>query len=141
MYPIILVTLDTTPTDRAIIDHIKPLASLLGSQVVLLHVADGWAARRFGQDAVSDELVKDTAYLARVQEEFTQAGIAASTHLAYGEPAEEIIRWVQGNPCHLLAMSTHGHKGVADLVLGQTACRVQHEVTIPVLMLRAKTEN
>ena len=48
MYKTILVTLDGTPTDRAIIEHVKSLAKLAQSRVVLLHVADGWAARTYG---------------------------------------------------------------------------------------------
>lgn len=138
MYTTILVTLDTKPTDRAIIDHIKLLAKTLGSRVVLLHVADGWAARRFGEDAVSEEIAKAKIYLRQTQQEFEEHGISAQSHLAYGEPALEIIRWVTENSCDLVAMSTHGHKGVADMVLGQTASRVQHELDIPVLLLRAK---
>ena len=63
MYEKILVTLDGTPSDRAIIEHIKQLAKLAGSRLVLLHVADGWAARTYGQDAVSPEIREDTQYL------------------------------------------------------------------------------
>ena len=66
MYKTILLTLDGTPTDRAIIEHVKPLAKLAQSRVVLLHVADGWAARTFGPDAVSPEITEDTAYLNQV---------------------------------------------------------------------------
>ena len=137
MYNIILVTLDATDTDRAIIEHIKPLAKLLGSRVVLMHVADGWAARRFGKDAVSEEVVNDTAYLARVREEFEAEGVEAATNLAFGDPADEITKWVECNDCDLVAMSTHGHKGIADLLFGWTASKVQHEIDIPVLMLKA----
>ena len=60
MYDTILVTLDGTPTDRAIIEHIKQLAKLAHSRLVLLHVADGWAARTYGRDAVSAEIAEDT---------------------------------------------------------------------------------
>ena len=67
MYKTILVTLDGTPTDRAIIEHIKQLAKLTQGRVVLLHVADGWAARTFGPDAVSPEITEDTAYLNQVR--------------------------------------------------------------------------
>jgi nucleotide-binding universal stress UspA family protein len=137
MYGTILITLDATPTDRAIIEHIKLLAKRLDSQVILLHVADGWSARRFGADAVSEEVDQDTFYLAKVQAEFEAAGIPAKAELAYGDPVAEIVKWVKSNVCDLVAMSTHGHTGLADLVLGETASRVQHEVSVPVLMLRA----
>ena len=88
MYETILVTLDGTPTDRAIIEHVKQLAKLAHSRLVLLHVADGWAARTYGPDAVSPEIAEDTAYLRKVRAEFQSAGIPAEAELAYGEPAE-----------------------------------------------------
>jgi nucleotide-binding universal stress UspA family protein len=138
MYKTILVALDGTSTDRAIIDHVKPLAKLAQSRVVLLHVADGWAARTFGPDAVSREIIEDTAYLNRVLSEFQAAGIPADAELAYGDPASEIVKWVEQKGCDLVAMSTHGHRFLADIFLGTTASRVQHSVSVPVLLLRAK---
>lgn len=138
MYKTILVTVDGTPTDRAIIEHVKQLAKLAQGNVVLLHVADGWAARTYGPDAVSREIAEDTAYLQKVQAEFQSAGIPAAAELAYGEPADEIIKWVQQRGCDLVAMSTHGHRFIADFFLGTTATRVQHNISVPVLLLRAK---
>ena len=138
MYDTILVTLDGTPTDRAIIEHVKQLAKLAGSRLVLLHVADGWAARTYGPDAVSAEISEDTAYLAKVRTELQAAGISTEAELAFGEPVDEIIKWVQRKGCDLVAMSTHGHRFLADLFLGTTATRVQHSISVPVLLLRAK---
>ena len=138
MYNKILVTLDATPTDRAIIDHVKALAGIMHSRVVLLHVADGWAARMFGPDAVSPEIAEDKAYLEKVQIEFQSAGLSAEAELAFGEPAKEIIKWVQEKGCDLVAMSTHGHRFVADLFLGTTSRRVRHSVGVPVLLLKAR---
>ena len=138
MYNTILLTLDGTHTDRAIIEHVKQLARLAQSRLVLLHVADGWAARTYGPDAVSPEIAEDTAYLEEVQKEFQSLGIPTETELAYGEPYKEIIKWVQQKPCDLVAMSTHGHRLLADIFLGTTASRVQHSVNVPVLLLRAK---
>jgi len=138
MYQTILVTLDSTPTDQAIIEHIKQLAKLAQSRVVLLHVADGWAARTYGPDAVSPEITEDTAYLQKVRAEFQSVGIPAEAELAYGEPVTEIVKWVQQKGCDLVAMSTHGHRFLADIFLGTTATRVQHRIRVPVLLLRAK---
>ncbi len=137
MYHCILVTLDTTRSDRAIIEHVKPLAQLTHARIVLLHVATGWAARTLGSDAVSPEIRDDTAYLSSVRAEFDALGIPAQAELAYGDPATEIVRWVRERGCDLVAMSTHGHRFLADLFLGVTANRVQHSVNVPVLLLRA----
>jgi len=138
MYKTILVTLDGTPSDQAIVGHVKQLAKLAQSRVVLLHVADGWAARTYGPDAVSPEITEDTSYLERVRAEFKAVGIPADAELAYGDPVTEIVKWVKQKGCSLVAMSTHGHRFLADLVLGTTAIRVQHSLSVPVLLLRAK---
>ena len=140
MYETILVTLDGTPTDRAIVEHVKELTKLAHSRLVLLHVADGWAARMYGPDAVSAEISEDKAYLESVRAEFQSAGISAQAELAFGEPAEEIIKWVRQKGCDLVAMSTHGHRLLSDFFRGTTATRVQHSISVPVLLLRAKKE-
>jgi nucleotide-binding universal stress UspA family protein len=141
MYNKILVTLDTTPTDRAIIEHIKALAKIMNSRVALLHVADGWAARMYGADAVSQEVIQDKAYLEKVLAEFQAEGIPCDAALAYGDPASEIVKWIEQKGCDLVAMSTHGHRFVGDLIYGTTAPKVQHSVSVPVLLLRARTKS
>ena len=138
MYDKILVTVDGTPTDRAILEHVKQLAKLAHSRIVLLHVADGWAARTYGSDAVSREIAEDTAYLNKIQAEFQSEDITTDAELAYGEPSDEIVKWVNNKGCDLVAMSTHGHRFLADLFLGTTATRVQHRISVPVLLLRAR---
>jgi nucleotide-binding universal stress UspA family protein len=138
LYKTILVALEGTPTDRAIIDHIKLLAPAMQSRVVLLHVATGVPAKYHGTDAAGKEVEESTAFLGRVRAEFTAAGIPVEAELAYGEPAKEIVNWVKRKGCDLVAMSTHGHQLIADLVLGTTAIKVQHSLSVPVLLLRAK---
>lgn len=138
MYKTILVTLDGTRTDRAIIEHIKLLAAEMRSHVVLFHVAAGAPARYHGPNAAGKEVEESQAYLGRVQAEFADAGLTAQAELAYGDPVKEIVKWVERNGCDLVAMSTHGHQLVADLVLGTTAIKVQHCISVPVLMLRAR---
>lgn len=138
MYDKILVTLDATPTDRAIIEHVKALAKIMHSRVALLHVADGWAARMYGPDAVSPEVEEDKAYLEEVRSELEAEGIPTEAALAFGDPASEIVKWVRQEGCDLVAMSTHGHRFIKDLFLGTTAPKVQHRISVPVLLLRAR---
>ncbi len=138
MYQKILVTLDATPADRVILDHVKPLAKSFNARLVLLHVADGWTARTYGAQGVSAEIDEDKQYLALIQQQLKDEGIEAEAELAYGNPADEIVKWVNNKHCDLIAMSTHGHRFFADLFLGVTAHKVQHQVSVPVLLLRAK---
>jgi nucleotide-binding universal stress UspA family protein len=137
MYQKILVALDATAADQTILDHVTKLALTFGSSLVLLHVADGWAARLFGADAVSEEIQQDKAYLESVRSKLTAAGIRVEAELAYGEPADQIIRWIESRGCDLVAMSTHGHRFISDLLYGSTADNVRHRVIVPVLMLKA----
>lgn len=138
MYERILITLDATSADQTILTHIRPLARAFKSRLVLLHVADGWAARVHGPDAVSQEITEDQAYLAGVQKELQGEGFEVETHLAFGDPAKEIVKWVERDHCDLIAMSTHGHRFIGDLLFGATAHAVQHRVSVPVLLVRVK---
>jgi nucleotide-binding universal stress UspA family protein len=137
LYDKILITLDTSPTDRVILDHVRPLAKMMKSRIVLLHVADGWAARTYGADAVSPEIKEDTDYLGRIRDQLAAEGFAVELKLAFGDPVTEIVRWVKEEGCDLIAMSTHGHRLIGDLLWGSTASRVQHRVNVPVLLLKA----
>jgi nucleotide-binding universal stress UspA family protein len=138
MYKTILLTLDGTPTDRAIIEHVKQLAKLSQGRVILLHVADGWAARTFGSDAISPEITEDTMYLEKVRAEFLTAGIPAETELAYGDPPKEILKWVGQKNCDLIAMASHGHRLLGDIFHGSTITQVRHKTSIPILVVRGQ---
>jgi nucleotide-binding universal stress UspA family protein len=140
MYRTILMALDASPADRPIIDHIKQLASVMHSRVVLLHVATGASAQFRGDDAAGESIEQLREYLENVRGEFEQAGIGAEAELGYGDAAREIVKWVKEKGCDLVAMGTHGHKLLADMVLGTTANRVQHNISVPVLLLRAKQD-
>src|SRR5262245_5656227 len=120
MYRKILVTLDGTDADQTILEHIKGLARLCRSRLVLLQVAEGWAAQWFGSQAVSPEIAEDRAYLERVTNALVAEGIEAEYELGYGDPVTEIVRWVKEKGCDLIAMGTHGHRFLADLLLGTT---------------------
>jgi nucleotide-binding universal stress UspA family protein len=139
MYRKILVALENSRTDEAILAHIEPLARLMGSELVLVHVADGWVARNLNQLnlAESREMRDDRAYLERVRTRFVDGGIPAEAVLLTGEPADAIVRLAHETGADLIAMSTHGHRFLGDLIYGSTASRVRHTVQIPVLLLRA----
>jgi manganese transport protein len=138
MYEIILLPLDASQTDRPIIEHVTALARAMKSRVVLLHVVTGPQAEFHGPDAAGEKVDQSQAYLDGVRAGFEAAGIPAQAELAYGEPAREIVRWVEQSGCSLVAMGTHGHRWLSDIVLGFTASRVQHAISVPVLLLRAR---
>jgi len=139
MYRHILIPLDNSPSDEAILKHIRPLAQLTGAKLTLLHVADGFVARnqeRLGLDE-SDEMRADRAYLEQRQNELAGEGFQVSAVLECGEPVDRILETVERAGCDLIAMSTHGHRFLSDLILGSVANAVRHRTDTPVLLIRA----
>jgi len=139
MYRRILVAIEHSAADQAILDHVRQLAVQVGSELHLVHVADGWAARNFDQLQLreSEEMKDDRDYLAKLAADLTAHGLKVSTELAMGDPADQLIRLAEERGVDLLAMSTHGHRFLNDLVRGTTVNRVRHLVKIPILLVRA----
>ena len=140
MYKKILIAIENSDADRTVLEHVRQLATLTGASLLLVHVADGWVARNFDELALreSEEMKEDRAYLATVQEQLVSAGFTTRTHLAMGEPARELVRVAESEHVDLIAMSTHGHRLLQDIIRGSTADRVRHNVSIPVLMIKAR---
>jgi manganese transport protein len=140
MYHHILIPLENSATDRAILDHLRPLAKLTGAKLHLLHVADGWAARNFNQLklAESEEMKIDREYLEKVAVELRAEGFSVTTELALGNPPEEIIKVAETGHCDLIAMAGHGHRLFGDLFHGSTITEVRHKTSIPLLVVRGK---
>ncbi|HYU80516.1 MAG TPA: universal stress protein [Vicinamibacterales bacterium] len=140
MYKRILIAAENSPTDRAVIEHVQELARLTGAQLVIVHVADGWAARNYDQLDLreSEEMRADRAYLEGLRQELIGRGFEVDTRLGMGDPASEIARAAEEEHADLIALATHGHRFVKDVLLGATADRLRHLVDIPVLLVRSK---
>ncbi len=140
MYHHILIPLENTPADETILAHIKPLARMTGAKLLLVHVSDGWVARNFNQLklAESEEMKQDRAYLEKRTKELTDEGFSCDAVLALGQPSDEIIKLAREKETDLIAMTTHGHGLIGDILHGATADKVRHEVDVPVLLLKVK---
>src|SRR5258708_38280237 len=141
MYKKILVALENGRADDALVPHISELARRLGSELLLVHVADGFAARNFDQLklAESDEMRADRAYLEGIAQRLRATGLVAETELALGNPPAGILHSAEAPHCDLIAMTSHGHKLLGDIFLGSTIDRVRHNTAIPILVVRAAT--
>ena len=140
MYKHILIPLENSAADETILTHIKPLARMTSARLLLVHVADGWVARNFQQLklAESQEMKDDRAYLETRIRELTKEGFTCDAVLALGEPSDEIIKLARERNVDLIAMTTHGHRFISDILYGATADKVRHAVDVPVLLVRAK---
>jgi nucleotide-binding universal stress UspA family protein len=142
MYTRILVPLENTETDQAIVQHVRRLAKLSGGSVVCMHVADGWAARNANELTLreSEEMKGDRAYLEKICDELESDGIDAECLLAGGDPGKEIAAAAEREGCDLIAMSTHGHRFIKDVIYGSVANEVRHLSRVPVLLVRGDRE-
>lgn len=141
MYQYILVAVEHSRADEAILEHIASLAKLTGAKLLLVHVADGFAARHFEDLNLreSEEIRDDRAYLAARCDELRATGLLVDSRLAMGDPATELIKIAGEEKVDLIAMSTHGHRLLGDIIHGTTVDRVRHTVRVPVLLLRGQT--
>jgi nucleotide-binding universal stress UspA family protein len=143
MYRKILVPLENSAYDAAILAHVRALAQWCGAQVVLIHVADGFAARNAGALKLreSEEMRGDREYLDRLCGELRKDGMSADCVLAGGDPSREIVDAAHREGCDLIAMSTHGHRFVKDVIFGSVANEVRHNTRIPVLLVRGASND
>ena len=139
MYQRILVALENSRFDQALLPHVEKLAALLRSELLLVHVADGWAARHFDRLklAESEEMKADRAYLEETASKLRAAGLQVRVHLALGDPPAEILKAADAEHCDLIAMTTHGHRLIGDIIYGSTIEQVRHKATVPLLVVRA----
>jgi len=142
MYKKIMVALDHTAADRALVPHITQLAVRLKSEILLVHVADGWVARNYDRLSLaeSEEMQDDTRYLEEIAAGIrAEAGLTVAARLALGNPPDEIVKVANEEHCDLIAMTSHGHRFVADFFLGSTIDEVRHRISVPLLIVRAES--
>jgi nucleotide-binding universal stress UspA family protein len=137
VYKHILVPLENSATDEAILRHLRPLAKCLQAKITLIHCADGFQARHQKRLGESEEMRRDREYLEQREQELKAEGYDTNAVLAWGDPAEQILAAAEREGCDLIAMSTHGHRFLSDLFYGSVASDVRHKAKIPVLLVRA----
>jgi nucleotide-binding universal stress UspA family protein len=139
MYRKILVALENSRADESLLPHVTELARRMHSELLIIHVADGWVARHYEhlKLAESEEMLEDRHYLESVAKRLSEEGIVVTAHLALGDPPAEILRIADKENCDLIAMTTHGHRLLGDLLFGSTISEVRHKSQVPVLLVRA----
>jgi len=141
MYHKILVALDTSTSDQELLPAITALATLMQSELLLVHVADGWAARNFEQLnlAESEEMRQDMSYL-----ETTAAKLRADTdlpvsiRLVLGEPPVQLLKVADEEHIDLIALASHGHRLIGDILHGSTIDALRHKATVPLFIVPPK---
>jgi manganese transport protein len=142
MFKKILVALDHSKADEALLPRVTELAKLAKSDLLLFHVSHGWVARwqKNLNLSDSDEIKEDREYLEKVESRLREQGFRVTKLLSAGEPADEILRAARAEGCDLIAMTTHGHRLLSDLIYGATITKVRHEADIPIFLVKAGRE-
>lgn len=140
MYKKILLPVENSGYDAGIVEYVRDLARWSGASVVVIHVADGFAARNLKELSLreSEEMRDDRDYVEQVARTLSDAGITSDCVLAAGDPAKEIREFAEREGCDLIAMATHGHRFLKDLLFGSVANEVRHSSRVPVLLVLGK---
>ena len=78
----------------------------------------------------------DREYIEALADDLEKDGYQAEAILAGGDPAKEIAACAVREKCDLIAMATHGHRGLSDVIRGSVASELRHISMLPVLMVR-----
>ncbi|MBU0663793.1 MAG: universal stress protein [Proteobacteria bacterium] len=132
VYKKILVTMDCSPVDDTIIEHISALALQNKAEVFLIHVVH---SHTLDQDRA---LHKQAEASLQLQCELLQErGVRSHIIIRSGEPEEEIVKEIEGNDYNLVAMATHGHTFIGDMLYGSVSQTLKHSISTPLLLIKA----
>ena len=130
VYKKILVTMDCTPVDDNIIAHVSALALQNSAQVSLLHVVH---SHTLDQDRALRE--KAEISLKAQRRKLQDQGIETRIVLRSGEPDSEVLEEIEQHDYDLVAMATHGHTFIGDMLLGSVSRTLKHRISTPLLLI------
>lgn len=138
MYKKILVPLDGSELAEEVLLHVREMAKILGSELVLVRVALAYPLPGIDPIEAEVKVVEEvTAYLEEVEKRLRHEGLHVSTAVRYGRAAEEILEHARDHRVDLIAMSTHGRSGLGRLLMGSVAETVLRHASVPVFLVRA----
>ena len=131
------VALQHAAGDAVIISAAVAEARVHRARLTLLHVVDAPGTILLGQDSWSLHGAEDESYLESLTREIEERDLPVESILLHGHPPEEIVKAVIEAGIDMLVMGSHGHRGLDDLVFGQTVSAVRHALNIPVMVVRS----
>lgn len=146
MYKHILVPTDGSDLSSAAVDQALELARMLGAKVTALTVAEplhflpvtpgGTANLRADYDAHLKE--SGARILGAVEAKAAAAGVPIETvQVAAGDAWQAIVDTAKERGCDLIAMASHGRRGVSAFLMGSVTTRVLGHAKVPVLVYRS----
>lgn len=138
-YRKILVPLDHSARDRAAIAHAVAMARSHGATLHLLHVEEGVTSQLFGALSSTEEILSGEEYFGAIVQSLVASGISAELTIQHGvTPTHAIVEKAREIQPDLIVMGAHGHRGIKDVIFGNTINAVRHQVAAPVLVVGAE---
>ncbi len=134
VYKKVIVALDFSNNDLKLISHAIGQGDK-DSSYVLIHIVESAATRLMEKDTDDLETRNDQEHLDNYVQQLKEKGISSVGILGFNDRAKEIIRLVKESNGDMLVIGAHGHRGIKDLIYGQTIETVRHELKIPVLVV------
>jgi manganese transport protein len=122
--------------DAAILSRALSLAKAEGAILTLIHVSDSATSQVYNKDVYDEHSREDERYLLEIAEELRSEGGVVEIALVHGDPAGELVHYIESHKVDMLVMGSHGHRILGDLLFGETVDPVRHQVDIPVLVVR-----
>jgi manganese transport protein len=135
------VALDATTSDSKMLAEAVGLARSHRADLVLMHVVDGVGGTWYGDQTGDRESRDDEAYL-RALTERLRSDLSIDdvpkidSVLGYGDASRELVEIARREKLDLVVMGGHGHRGLSDLLYGQTISGVRHGLEIPIIAVR-----
>jgi len=131
----IALALDFTTADKKVIEYALRLITPQ-TELILIHIVESASAKLIGQETEDYETRKDWKMLEDYVAFFQSQGVESFPFLGYRNRSSEIAKIVKEQEADLLIMGSHGHKGLKDLMLGETVDQVRHLLNIPVFIAK-----
>ena len=131
----IALALDYGTKDRNVIQYALQFAEP-NTEFVLIHIVESASAKLIGEESEDYETRKDKEMLSEYVTFFEEKKYNVTAMLGYRNRTKEIARIVKDSNADLLILGSHGHKGITDIVWGETINQVRHLINIPVFIAK-----
>lgn len=123
--------------DGSILSAAISLAKSSNAELYLVHVVDAPGVMLLGKQSGSLHATADETYLEELAREVEEQDLRVDPVLLFGHPSTELVKFATEMRLDLLVLGSHGHRGIEDLVHGETITAVRHRLTIPILVVHA----
>ena len=130
------VALDNSEIDELVISRAMSLARVHRAELTLIHVTDSPGVQVYGEQMHDEHARDDINYILEIAEILKRQGFKARPIIRAGKPAQEIIKVVGEEKINLLLMGSHGHRFLSDMLFGETASTLRHNLDIPIMVVK-----